>query len=95
MTTIMKRQTLSVQTLNAQCTSTVILQIGDSLVRLTAHQARLLASVLVVQADAPALPRAKLADAFLVDGWIAKPVSFRGGMDRKVLVACRGSKVIL
>jgi hypothetical protein len=95
MTTIMKRQTSSVQTLNAQCTSTVILQIGDSLVRLTADQARRLASVLVVQADALALPRAKLGDSFLVDGWIAKPSSFRGGMDRTGLIACRGSKVIL
>lgn len=94
MTTIMKRQISSVQTLNAQCTSTVILQIGDSLVRLTADQARQLASVLVVQADALSLPRAKLGDSFLVDGWIAKPSSFRGGTDRKVLIACRGSKVI-
>jgi hypothetical protein len=60
MTTIMKRQTSSVPTLNAQYTSTVILQIGDSLVRLTAQQARQLASVLVVQADALALATAKI-----------------------------------
>jgi hypothetical protein len=95
MTTIMRRQTPSVQTVKAQCTPTVNLQIGDSLVRLTAHQARQLASVLAVHADAVALARTELADSFLVDGWIAKPSSFRGGTHRKVLIACRASKVML
>jgi len=95
MTTVLRGQIPSVETVQAQRTPTVILQIGDSLVRLTAHQARRLASVLVVQADAVALARTESANALLVDGWIAKPSNFRGSAHRKVLVACRTSKAML
>ncbi|WP_447983953.1 hypothetical protein [Nitrospira sp. Nam74] len=47
----MRRGTQSVPTVKSGDSTTVILQIGDSLVTLTALQARRLASVLVVQAD--------------------------------------------
>jgi hypothetical protein len=94
MTTIMRRQIESVQTVKAPHT-TVILQIGDSLVRLTTHQARRLASVLAVQADAAAFARARSAESFLVDGWIAKPSRLREAHTRKILIACRASKVRL
>jgi hypothetical protein len=33
-----------------------------------------------------------LAYSFLVNGWIAKPSSFRGGTGRKVLLACHGRR---
>lgn len=95
MTTVLRRSISSVQTVQAQGTPTVILQIGDSLARLTAHQARQLASMLVIQAEAIALAKTESTDSLLVDGWIAKPCSFRGGAHRKVLVACRTSKVML
>ena len=93
MTTIISRQTPSVHT-EAQRTPTVILQIGDSLARLTVHQARQLASMLLVQADAVALAKTEVADSLLVDGWIAKLAGFRGRTDRKVLLACRPSKLM-
>jgi hypothetical protein len=92
MTTVLRRSISSVQ---RQCTPTVILQIGDSLARLTVRQARQLASVLVIQAEAIALAKTESADSLLADGWIAKPCSFRGDAHRKVLVACRTSKVML
>ncbi|WP_447987058.1 hypothetical protein [Nitrospira sp. Nam74] len=91
----MKLQAQSVQTMKAQHTSTVILQVGDSLVRLTAHQARRLASVLVAQADAVTLTGTESADAFLVDGWIAKSSQLRRSHTRMLLIACRPSKVVL
>ena len=77
MTTVLGRSISSVQTVQAQDTPTVILQIGDSLARLTAHQARQLASVLVIQAEA--IAKTESTDSLLVVGWIAKPCSFRGG----------------
>jgi len=95
MTTVLRRQIPSVQTVQAPCAATVILQIGDSLARLTAHQARQLASVLVVQAEVAALSKAESGDSRLVDGWIAKLSGFRGGRHRKVLIACRASQVML
>lgn len=95
MTTVLRRQIPPVQAVQAPCTGTVILQIGDSLARLTAHQARQLASVLVVQAEGVALSKTESADSRLVDGWIAKPSGCREGTHRKVLIACRASKVIL
>jgi len=94
MTTVLRRQIPPVQTVQAPCTPIVILQIGDSMARLTAHQARQLASVLVVQAEAGGLARTESTDSRLVDGWIAKPSGFRGGMHRKVLIACRTSKAM-
>ena len=94
MTTIISRQTPSVHT-EAKRTPTVILQIGDSLARLTAHQARQLASMLVVQADAAVLEKTDVVDSLLVDGWIAKPTGFRGRTQRNVLLACRHSKLML
>ena len=74
----MRRQILSVQTVTAQHTASVILQIEDLLVKLTAQQARHLASLLVVQAHAVALTRTESADSFRIGGWIPKPSSLRG-----------------
>jgi hypothetical protein len=51
MRTIVRRRAQSVPTVKSEDSTAVILQIGDSLVTLTALQARRLASVLVVQAD--------------------------------------------
>lgn len=92
-TTMVREQIPSVQSVQAQPTSTVILQVGDSLARLTARQARQLASMLVVQAEAVAPKRTNAADSLLVEGWFAQPLKFRGGTHRKVLVACRASRV--
>jgi uncharacterized membrane protein (DUF441 family) len=75
---IMRRHTRSMQTLKAQHTDSIILQIGGSRVKLTAHQACHLASLLVVQAHAVALTRTESADPFRVGGWITKPSSLRG-----------------
>ena len=94
MTTIINRQTPSVHT-EAQRTPTVILQIGDSLARLTADQARQLASMLIVQADAIALAKTEVVDSLLVDGWIAKPSGLRGRTPRRDLLACRASKLMI
>ena len=95
MRTIVRRRTPSIPTAKAEDTTTVILQIGDSLVRLTAHQARRLASVLVVQADIVTMSRAEPVDSFLVDGWIYKPSNLRECTHRKLLIACRASNVIV
>jgi hypothetical protein len=99
----MRRQILSVQTVTAQHTASVILQIEDSLVKLTAQQARHLASLLVVQAHAVALMRTESADSFrigsrqirfvLVDGSPNRLVSV--GRAQESLIACRASKVVL
>jgi hypothetical protein len=94
MTTIISRQTPSVHT-EARRTPTVILQVGDSLARLTADRARQLASVLIVQADAVALAKTELPDSLLVDGWIANPSGLRGHTHRKVLLAGRASKFMI
>lgn len=93
--TIMTRRPQSFHTGEAQHSPIVVLQIGDSLVRLTAQQARRLASVLVVQANTVAVARTEPADSFLVDGWIAKPSGVPAGVHRKILIACRASNVIL
>lgn len=93
--TLMRRQTQPGQPIKTEHPTTVILQIGDSLVRLSAHQARQLASVLVVQADIVAMGRAEPGNSFLVDGWIYKTSSLRACTHRKLLIACRASNVIL
>jgi hypothetical protein len=80
---IMKGRLCPFKQSKAQHTASVILQSGDSLVKLTAHQARHLASLLVVQVHAVALARTESPDSFRVSGWIPKPSSLRGA-HRKV-----------